>query len=325
MLPFKAQKQEILVKKQAATNPSYGCFPDKRPLNGLINCGIINLNKPAGPTSHQVSAYVQKILGIEKAGHSGTLDPNVAGVLPVATGDGTKVIQAIMPAGKEYICLMHLHKDIDEMALAKALKSFVGRIKQLPPIKSAVKRVIREKEIYYLDVLEIDGRNVLFKVGCQAGTYIRKLCHDIGQKIGAGAHMQELVRTKAGPFNLSDSITLQDLADAFWYYRNENNERYLRHCIQPIEKAVKHLPKIWILDSAVDSLCHGAKLAVQGIAKLDSGIKAGLVAVLTLKGELVCLATMLVNSEDIMKKEGGIVASLNRVFMKIGVYPKIRE
>ncbi len=325
MLPFETQKQEILIKKQAATNPGYGCFPDKRPVNELVNCGIINLNKPAGPTSHQVSAYVQEILGIEKAGHSGTLDPNVAGVLPVATGNGTKVIQAIMPAGKEYVCLMHLHKDVDEKVLAKALNFFVGRIKQLPPIKSAVKRVVREKEIYYLDILEIDRRNVLFKVGCQAGTYIRKLCHDIGQKLGAGAHMQELVRTKAGPFNLLDSITLQDLADAIWYYKNEGNEKYLRHCIQPIEKAVEHLPKIWVLDSAVDSLCHGAKLAVQGIAKLDPGIKAGLVAVLTLKGELVCLATMLFSPEDIMKKEGGIVASLNRVFMKIGVYPNRRE
>ncbi len=323
MLPFGNIKREVLVKKEADSNPEYGCSPDKRPADALINCGIVNLNKPSGPTSHQVSDFVQRILKIRKAGHSGTLDPGVIGVLPVALGDAAKVIQALMPAGKEYICLMKLHKDIDKKEIRKTLSLFIGKIKQLPPVRSAVRRQVREKEIYYIEVLEIKKRAVLFRVGCQAGTYIRKLCHDIGIKLGIGAHMAELVRTKAGPFNLEDSVTLQDLTDALWFYENEGNGRFLRHCIQPVENAVSHLPKIWIFDSAVASICHGARLAVPGISKLESGISSGnLVAVLTLKGELVALGIAKISSEEIQKADSGVVVKINRVFMKIREYPK---
>ncbi len=323
MLPFEKEKRETIVKKAISPNPSYGCDPCKRTVAELLNLGIVNLNKPSGPTSHQVSDYVKKVLGIEKAGHSGTLDPGVIGVLPVALGDGTKVVQALISAGKEYICFMHLHKLVDEATIRKVLSLFVGKIKQLPPVKSAIKREVREKEIYYIDVLEIAGQDILMRIGCQAGTYIRKLCHDMGQKFGVGAHMQELVRTKAGPFSLNETITLQELTDALWYFNNENNEKYIRHCIRPVEEGIRHLPKIWVADTAVDSICHGAALAVPGIAKLESGITPGrLVAVLTLKDELVSLSIARMPSDAILKAESGIAAKTERVFLKIGAYPK---
>lgn len=325
-LPFEHIKREILVRKEAETSPKFGSEPDKRSAEDLIRYGIVNIDKPRGPTSHQVSAYVKQILGLDKSGHSGTLDPNVTGSLPVALARATKITHGLLTAGKEYVAIMHLHKDYEEYDIHEACASFVGKIKQMPPIKSSVKRRERYRRIYYLDIIEIDGRDVLFRVGCEAGTYIRKLCHDIGQKMGSGAHMAELRRTKAGPFNESTFATLQELKDAYWIYKNKNDEKELRRCIQPMENAVAHLPKIWILDTTVDSLCHGAQLKVPGIAKLESGIEPeNQVAIMTLKNELVAIAIARMASKDMAGKDKGIAAKSERVFMEPGVYPRIEK
>ncbi|MBW2977290.1 RNA-guided pseudouridylation complex pseudouridine synthase subunit Cbf5 [Candidatus Woesearchaeota archaeon] len=324
-LPFEKIKREIIAKKQAKSNPEYGCKPEKRPVDELIDYGIINLDKPKGPTSHQVSDYVQRILKINKSGHSGTLDPAVTGILPIATGRATRIVQTLLKAGKEYIGIMHLHKEINEKTIKKVCKEFVGKIKQLPPIKSAVKRVEREREIYYFEILEINGKDVLFRVGAEAGTYIRKLCFDIGKRLGIGAHMAELRRTKVGPFDEKKNlVTLQDLADAYWFWKNKGNEKYVKYCIQPIETAVSHLAKIWVMDSAVNSLCHGADLKIPGVVKFESGIKKEeSVAVMTLKNELIAIGTAQTISEDIKKKDKGMVVKIHKVFMKPGNYPKI--
>lgn len=325
-LPFERIKRTILEKRKARTSPRFGCNPQDRATEQLVKAGVITIDKSKGPTSHQVSAYVQQILGLSKAGHSGTLDPRVTGVLPIALGTSTKVVQALLPAGKEYVCIMHVHQDVNEQRMREACASFVGRIQQMPPIKSAVKRQLRYRRIYYLDILEIKGRDILFKVGCQAGTYIRVLCHDIGKALGTGAHMAELRRTKAGPFDESGMCTLQDLQDAFWYYKNENSDAMLRKIIMPVEKAVEHLPKVWVMDSAVNSVCHGSNVKVPGIAKIHSDIqKDELVAVMTLKDELVAFGQAKMISNDVIKSERGVAVSVDRVVMEPGVYPKIER
>ncbi|MBI2136370.1 RNA-guided pseudouridylation complex pseudouridine synthase subunit Cbf5 [Candidatus Woesearchaeota archaeon] len=328
LLPFEKIKRELLIKRKAETTNKFGCDPDKRPIKELLNYGIINIDKSAGPTSHQVSAYVQQILKIDKSGHSGTLDPLVTGVLPTAIGRATRVVQMLLTAGKEYIAIMHLHKPVSEPEIRKVCEEFVGKIMQLPPVKSSVKREIRERNIYYLEILEIDGQDVLFKTGTQAGTYIRKLIHDIGQKLNVGAQMQELRRTKAGCFDESTLVTLHDLKDALWYYENEGNEKYLRNVIKPVEFAIQHIPKVFVLDSAVEPLSHGSFLAIPGIAKLESKINPNevyndKVAVLTLKGELVGLGTAKMSSEEIMKKDHGIAVKMEKIFMIPGTYPRV--
>ncbi|MDO8741347.1 MAG: RNA-guided pseudouridylation complex pseudouridine synthase subunit Cbf5 [Candidatus Woesearchaeota archaeon] len=324
-LPFELIEYKILIKKPSETSEKYGCAPEERKTEDIIEYGIINLDKPKGPTSHQVSAYVQKILGISKSGHSGTLDPAVTGILPVALGRATRIVQTLLPAGKEYICLMHIHKQIEEKLLRKVLDDFLGKIRQLPPIKSAVKRVERTREIYYLEILEIQDQDVLFIVGCQAGTYIRKLCDDIGKKLGCGAHMAELRRTKAGPFKEDESLsTLHDLTDAFYYYKNDGNDKFIRKIILTIEHAVSHIPQAWVLDTTVDSLCHGSDLKIPGISKLnDQIIFSDMVAVMTLKNELVAIGTAKMNSEEIMKKDKGVAVKIEKVFMQPGTYPRI--
>ena len=307
--------KQIFVKKEAIGG--YGKAPEDRTSEELVTYGIINLDKPKGPTSHQVSDYVQNILGISKAGHSGTLDPQVTGVQPIALGRATRITEFLLTAPKEYICLMHLHKEVSEELLKEAVVKLSGKIQQLPPIKSAVKREVRTREIYEIAILEIEGQEVLFRIGVQAGTYIRKYCHDFGLKLGCGAHMEELRRTKVATFDESTLVTLQDLTDAFHYYKNENNDKFIRKIIQPFENAVRHLPKVWVLDTTINPLSHGRDLAVLGISKIESGIKEGdITAIMTLKGELIGLGIAQMSSEDVMKKDNGIAIRTNSVFIQ---------
>ena len=215
---------EIVVRTEAKTNPARGKNPEERTIHELLDYGMLVLNKPQGPTSHQVTDFVKNILDIKKAGHSGTLDPNVTGVLVIALGKATRVVDVLLKAGKEYVCVLYLHDDVPEETIKKTFKEFLGKIEQLPPKKSAVKRQWRTREIYYLDILEIDGRRVLFRVGCQAGTYIRKLCTDVSAKMGTKGHMQELVRTKVGLFTDEQWVSLHDLKDAYALWK-EGDEK----------------------------------------------------------------------------------------------------
>ena len=326
LLPFEKTERKILIRKEAETNPNLGCIPEERKTEDIVNYGIVNIDKPKGPTSHQVSDYVQKILRIEKSGHSGTLDPAVTGVLPVALGRATRIVQTLLTAGKEYVAIMHLHKNVDESLLRKTIQQhFLGKIQQLPPVKSSVKRQLRTRAVYYFDILELDGQDVLFKVGTEAGTYIRKLIHDIGKKLGTGAHMAELRRTKAGPFDESTLFTLQDLTDAYHFYKEEQNDKFLRKVIQPVERGVDHLPKIWVFDTTIESLCHGVDLKIPGISKLNDKInKDETVVIMSLKDELVALGIAKMNSNEMMA-ERGIAVSTEKVFMQPGVYKDHRQ
>lgn len=292
-----------------------------------IQFGVINLDKPPGPTSHEVVAWIKKILNLEKAGHGGTLDPKVSGVLPVALEKATRVVQALLPAGKEYVALMHLHGDVPEDKIIQVMKEFEGEIIQRPPLRSAVKRRLRTRKVYYIEVLEIEGRDVLFRVGVEAGTYIRSLIHHIGLALGVGAHMSELRRTRSGPFKEDETlITLHDLVDYYYFWKEDGIEEYFRKAIQPMEKAVEHLPKVWIKDSAVAAVTHGADLAVPGIAKLHAGIKRGdLVAIMTLKDELVALGKAMMTSQEMLEKTKGIAVDVEKVFMPRDWYPKLWE
>jgi H/ACA ribonucleoprotein complex subunit 4 len=201
----------------------------------------------------------------------------------------------------------------------------MGEIYQRPPVRSSVKRRIRTRKIYRIDFSEMAEKNVLFNVACEAGTYIRKLCFDIGEVLGVGAHMQELRRTRAGPFTeAGNMVTLHDLAYFQAKWQETKDEAYVRRFIQPMEKILGLVPKIVIRDSAVDALCHGANLAAPGILSLESGIQTNdTLAVMTQKGEAVALAQALAPTQDILKLSHGLVAKTERVLMPRGVYPKL--
>ena len=318
-------KRELLTKAEDHTDPKYGCKPSDRSAKQYIKFGTINLDKPAGPTSHEVAAWVKKIMKISAIGHGGTLDPKVTGVLPITLEESTKMVQALLYSGKEYVCVLKLHGDVDDPSIKHVLTLFEDEIYQCPPLRSAVKRQLRIRRIYYIDYLERDGRNVLFKVGCEGGTYIRKLCFDIGEILGVGAHMQELRRTRAGPFieTSAKCVTLHDISYWFSEYERTKDQSYLCKFIEPMETALMQLPKIIVRDSAVDALCHGANLTAPGIVQADSDIvKSSIVAIFTLKGEAIALGRAQVSTQEILDLRHGIVATLARVLMPRNIYPK---
>ena len=250
----------------------------------------------------------------------------MTGVLPITLEDSTKVVQALLYSGKEYVCVMKLHGDAQEEQVKRVLSEFEDEIYQRPPLRSSVKRQLRTRRIYYIDFLETNGRNVLFKVGCEGGTYIRKLCYDVGEVLGVGAHMQELRRTRAGPF-VEESrgfVTLHDVAYWFAEWQEKKDVAILRKFVQPMENALALLPKIVVRDSAVDAVCHGANLTAPGVLSVTSGITKGdVTAIFTLKGEAIALAQALVSTEEMMTLEHGAVAVLRRVVMPRGTYPRV--
>jgi len=220
---------------------------------------------------------------------------------------------------------MRLHDDVSEDRLRGVLDEFTGVIYQRPPLRASVKRRVRKRKIYYIDLLDRAGRDVLIKVGCEAGTYIRKLCFDIGEALGCGAHMRELRRVRSGPLTEDENIvTLQELYYFYGKWRESGDEQALKRVILPMEKALELIPKIYIRDSAIDAICHGAELTAPGVLYLNSGIKRGdIIAIMSLKGEAVALAKALASTEEIMEMRRGFVALTRRVIMPRGVYPKM--
>ncbi len=310
---------EFLLKSEEIPNPDYGKYPGSRTVDELLHNGFIILDKWAGPTSHSVAACLKELLCLDKVGHSGTLDPNVSGVLPVTLENACKVIPALQKLEKEYVGVMHLHKDVSDKELEKAIKKFTGSILQKPPVRSAVARIERKRRVYSFEIIDKKERDVAFRVNCEAGTYIRKLVSDVGSKIG-GAHMSELRRTRVGRFDESKAVKIQDLADSYHYWK-ENKDESIREFVLPVEAAIEHLKKIIVKDSSVRSIASGSPLYTGGISRIQKGIeKNDMVALLSLKGELIALARANMKSRDMLKK--GLAAKTDRVIMK-DTYPKM--
>lgn len=207
--PIDTSKWPLLLKNYGNLNTRTGHYtpipcghsPLSRPLRDYLKYGIINLDKPANPSSHEVVAWLKRILRVEKTGHSGTLDPKVTGCLIVCIDRATRLVKSQQNAGKEYIAIVRLHEAIKgEHELAKAISTLTGALFQRPPLISAVKRQLRVRTIYESKLLEFDAeRNLgVFWVSCEAGTYIRTLCVHLGLVLGVGGHMQELRRNRSG-------------------------------------------------------------------------------------------------------------------------------
>jgi predicted rRNA pseudouridine synthase len=283
--------------------------------------GIVVVDKPRGPSSHQVTAWVGDILG-RRVGHAGTLDPQVSGVLVVMFGGAVRLAPVLLSHNKEYVCLMRLHADASRESVEQAAAEFVGRIYQRPPRKSAVKRNLRIRKIQEIEILDMEGRLVLFRVRCDAGTYIRTLCIHLGYAIGTCAHMEELRRIRSGSFGETAAVTLHELADAA-AVAQEGNPEPLQRMILPAAAAVADLAKVVIRDTAVDAVCHGAVLAGVGVVGKEGGFAKGeTVAIVTGRGELVGLGKGLVNSSALKPGEPGFVVAPTSVLMQPGTYPR---
>ena len=307
------------------TNEKYGYYPANRPVNSLLDYGLILLDKPPGPTSHEVVAWVKRIVGISKAGHSGTLDPGATGLLPIGLGEGTKALSILLFGPKEYYALARLHYHIDDNKLDTVISQFVGDIFQRPPQRSSVKRATRIRTIYEIERLERYERLILMRILCQSGTYIRKIVYDIGEILGTGATMVELRRTQVS--NLSERkdglVRMHDLADALELYRHEEDDTKLRKLIRPIEYCMDGVDSVVVRDTAIDALCHGAQLAIPGILSISKKLKVGgIVGIYSMKGEIVGFGEVAMTREEIESNVKGIAINIKRIIMKPGSYPK---
>ena len=315
---------ELIVRDPDALPDRWGKRPSDRSVGELLRGGIIILDKPSGPTSHQATAWARDALKVDRIGHGGTLDPYVSGVLPVTVGKAVRLTDIVLSSDKEYICLMRLHADRPEERIRAVMSRFTGKIYQLPPVRSAVKRQLRIRTIRELEILDIRGRDILFRVSCDAGTYARTLCTDIGDVLGCGANMVELRRTRSGKMTEARAASLQDLRDAYVFWQQNGREEWLRSLILPMEALVEPLPKVVVKATAVDAVCHGADLNICGIHMLDEDIrKNALVAMMTARGELIALGRMAMSTSKVMSTSKGKAVETERVFMEPGHYPRM--
>ena len=318
------QLENLVEIDQDLTDDAYGTYYDKRTIEQLLNYGLIILDKPPGPTSHETVAWTKRLLKIPKIGHSGTLDPQVSGVLPLGLGEATKALGVLLYGPKEYHALGRIHSLPSKEKLENTIKLFTGAIFQKPPQRSAVVRQTRIRTIHELEVLEQKERLLLTRILCESGTYIRKLYYDIGEFLGPGATMIELRRTRVDQFRESDGlITLHELAHAFSLWEEKKDESKLKDMIKPVEYAFSEIKSIIIRDSAVDAMCHGAQLAIPGILKISPNLKKGdVVGVYTQKGEVVALAESLMSEEEIKDATKGYAFETRRIIMSPNTYPK---
>ena len=321
----KPNNKEQIILDEAPDIPDSGSYPDNRSIDDLIDNCIIFIDKQSGPTSHQVVSWVKSMLNYNKAGHSGTLDPMVTGLLPISLGNATKALPILLYGPKEYVAVLRLHNSVNQTKLYDCINQFKGPIYQRPPQRSAVKRQTRIRNIYDISVLDDTSRLLCLRILCEAGTYIRKLVYDIGEIMQCGATMVELRRTKVMHINEeSNFVRLHELSDAIYRLKEENDETRFRELVRPVEFITEPLKSITVRCSAIDSLCHGAQLAIPGILKLSKEISLSEnIAILSQKGELIALAESLMTTDEITKNKKGIACKTKRVIMKPGTYPKL--
>ncbi|KAF2666422.1 putative rRNA pseudouridine synthase [Microthyrium microscopicum] len=319
----------LLVRTGHFTPLSYGSTPHNRDLKSYISSGVINLDKPSNPSSHEVVSWIKRMLRVEKTGHSGTLDPKVTGCLIVCIDRATRLVKAQQGAGKEYMTVIRFHDKIEggEAQFARALETLTGALFQRPPLISAVKRQLRIRTIHEAKLIEFDNARHLaaFWVSCEAGTYIRTLCVHLGLLLGVGAHMQELRRVRSGAMSENDGnmVTCHDVLDAQWMYDNSLDESMLRKVIQPLETLLTGYKRLVVKDSTVAAITYGAKLMLPGLLRFEAGIENGEeVVLITTKGEAIAIGIAQMTTVEMTTCDHGCCAKVKRVIMERDTYPR---
>ena len=318
---------QLCVRTGHYTPIASGHTPLKRPLEEYLKYGVINLDKPANPSSHEVVAWIRRLLRVEKTGHSGTLDPKVTGCLIVCINRATRLVKSQQGAGKEYVAVLRLHGALDsERQLLQSLETLTGALFQRPPLISAVKRQLRVRTVYQNTLLEFDNDRHLavFRVSCEAGTYIRTLCVHLGLLLGVGGHMQELRRSRSGILSEDEHlVTMHDVMDAMHLYDSQKDESYLRHAIKPLELLLTNYKRLVLKDSSVNAVCYGAKLMLPGLLRFAAGIEVNEeVVLMTTKGEAIAIGIAMMSTADMAHCDHGAVAKIKRVIMDRDTYPR---
>ena len=313
----------IILDSEAKTDASIGKIPDMRSVEERLNSGFILLDKPAGPSSHQVASWARDMFGLERLGHGGTLDPFATGVLPLMAGKSMKLTKKILTHNKTYICVFRFASEPDAEALNEVIAKMTGRIFNVPPEISAVKIQVRSRRIFKFEQLDIKNSQMVARIECEAGTYIRTMARDMGLLLGMKVELKELRRETSGVFTLDDCVTLQELADAYWLWKECEQPEALLRIIHPVEKLLLDYPSAIVKDSAAAALAHGAPLLRPGIVSIDSNISEGRdIVINTMKGETVGLVKLIVSSDSVKEMESGEIARPSMVLLDQELYPR---
>jgi len=283
----------------------------------LLDNGIIILDKPPGITSHEVTTYIKRICGSARAGHAGTLDPNVSGVLPIALGRATKLLKYIAGERKAYVGIIKFRSIQSKDRILDLFARFTGEITQTPPLMSAVARRPRKRMVYYLKLIEISRENprlAVFECEVGAGTYIRTLCEDIGRLCG-GARMEELRRVAVGRINEHESVPVQEVVDSVWLWKNRDDPDPLCRLIKPPERYI-FLPRAYVRQSAIPSIKNGAQVMAPAMVSFELEAERGdPVAIYSEKKEFIGIGIAAMNWHDLDVKKKGLAIRLERVHL----------
>ncbi|XP_054739842.1 H/ACA ribonucleoprotein complex subunit 4 [Anastrepha obliqua] len=318
---------KLNVRTNHYTPLPHGSSPLSRDIKEYMKSGFINLDKPSNPSSHEVVAWIKKILKVEKTGHSGTLDPKVTGCLIVCIDRATRLVKSQQSAGKEYVAIFKLHSPVESVAkVRQGLEKLRGALFQRPPLISAVKRQLRVRTVYDSKLLDYDeARNMgVFWVSCEAGSYIRTMCVHLGLVLGVGGQMLELRRVRSGIQSERDGmVTMHDVLDAMYLYENHKDESMLRRVIKPLEGLLVNHKRIIMKDSSVNAVCYGAKIMLPGVLRYEDGIEIDQeIVIVTTKGEAICLAVAQMTTATMASCDHGVVAKIKRVIMERDTYPR---
>jgi len=313
----------IILDDAAVTDDAIGAYPDQKTIEQRLESGFFLLDKGAGPTSHQVAAWVRDMLGLPRLGHGGTLDPFATGVLPLMSGKAMRLTKQILEHDKTYIAVFQFKNEIEQDALNAVMEQLTGRIYNVPPEISAVRVQVRTRKVHDFTLLDQSAKRIVARIRCEAGTYIRTMARDMGLFLDQPVELKELRREDSGRFSLDDCVQLHDIADAIWLWKECNEGEALLRMLHPTEKLLAGLPRIVVKDSAVAALAHGAPLLRPGIVSIPSNLSSGQnVLVTSLKGEAVCFVKVNCDSESITNMEKGEIARPSAVLMSDDVYPR---
>ena len=313
------------IDPSAKTNNSFGCNPEERPLEELLECGIILVDKPPGPSSHQLAAWARSMLGINRIGHGGTLDPFATGLLTLLCGRSTKITAELLRKPKSYVAVIRFKAPVPEHELKSLVDTMKGEIFNVPPKESAVKVQVRTREVSESKLVqtEEDDRVHLLSISCEAGTYIRTMVKDLGLLSGNKCELLELHRSKSGTLEDQMACSMQQLSDAVFLWKQHDDPRGLERLVCPVETVLNDIPSIVIKDGAVSALSHGAPLARPGVVSVPKGLPPGsTVLISSLKGEAVAVSELSVHSDSIPEMKSGQIAAPKTVIMPPGTYPQ---
>ena len=313
----------IILDSEAKTDDEIGKIPDMRTVEERLESGFILLDKAAGPSSHQVASWARDMFGLERLGHGGTLDPFATGVLPLMAGKSMKLTKKILTHNKTYICVFRFASEPDSKMLEEVMSNMTGRVFNVPPEISAVKIQVRSRRIFTFEKLDFKNNQMVARVECEAGTYIRTMARDMGLLLNMKVELKELRRETSGVFKLEDCVTLQQLADAYWLWKELSQPEALLRIIHPVEKLLLDYPSVTVKDSAAAALSHGAPLLRPGIVSIDPSISEGRdIVVNTMKGETVGIVNMSVTSDSVKDMENGEIARPSMVLLEQDLYPR---